>query len=583
MVVELLALRIRIDPNIKGIKIGSTEIKLVQMADDTTTFVNDINSLENIFKLLEIFERYAGLKLNKTKTEAMWLGKQRNNTITPLEIKWVREVHSLGIFFSYDNDSVVQKNFMDRAKEYKKILDIWSQRDLSLIGKITVLKSLAFSKIIYQCGVMNPPKEFEELITDISYKFIWKNKPEKIKRMTLISDYEHGGQKMIDIKSFLKAQKAMWMKRLVTKDNASWKAVPNLFLEQMLGTDTWKCDPSCVVKLKDFPDFYWQILKCWCEVKNLNNEIENPMDIRRQCLWYNNKIKVNKKEIWSERWHQKGINLIHDIVTKEGTFLTSEELTNKYQVKCNVLNYNAIKDALPLKWRTKLKTMNVPKNAISFQEQPFLKIGKIDKPIQIITNKEIYWSFVVKKQIKPIIIEKMQKELGIESTQWKEIFTLTKDINHTKMRAFQYRVLFNLIPCNWYLNKIKRSGTDKCPLCNLLDDITHYFYECNETRVFWNGFLNWWKQMTGDEIKLNKTVIIVGYLEKYVNSTLLNVCIVLAKWNIYRSKLDQSNPFFYKFLCDIKYNMKIEKIIALKNNKLMKYNKIWEILEEYIT
>ena len=60
---------------------------------------------------------------------------------------------------------------------------------------------------------MNPPEKFEELITDISYKFIWNNKPEKIKRKTLIAEYEEGGQKMIDINSFLKAQKAMWVKR----------------------------------------------------------------------------------------------------------------------------------------------------------------------------------------------------------------------------------------------------------------------------------------------------------------------------------------------------------------------------------
>jgi hypothetical protein len=43
MVVEILAHKIRTDTDIKGIKIGSTEIKLVQMADDTTTFVKDIN------------------------------------------------------------------------------------------------------------------------------------------------------------------------------------------------------------------------------------------------------------------------------------------------------------------------------------------------------------------------------------------------------------------------------------------------------------------------------------------------------------------------------------------------------------
>ena len=129
------------------------------MADDTTAFVEDTQSLENMIKILQLFEQYAGLKLNKTKTEAMWLGKDINNRITPLEIKWVKTVHSLGIFFSYDTDSVIQKNFMDRAKEVKRILDMWSQRDLSLIGKITILKSLAFSKIIYQCGVIDPPKK----------------------------------------------------------------------------------------------------------------------------------------------------------------------------------------------------------------------------------------------------------------------------------------------------------------------------------------------------------------------------------------------------------------------------------------
>ena len=41
--------------------IGNTEIKLVQMADDTTAFVEDINSLENMFKILKLFEQYAGI------------------------------------------------------------------------------------------------------------------------------------------------------------------------------------------------------------------------------------------------------------------------------------------------------------------------------------------------------------------------------------------------------------------------------------------------------------------------------------------------------------------------------------------
>ena len=47
--------------------IGKTEIKLVQMADDTTSFVQDIKSLENMFTLLQLFEKYAGLNLTKQR------------------------------------------------------------------------------------------------------------------------------------------------------------------------------------------------------------------------------------------------------------------------------------------------------------------------------------------------------------------------------------------------------------------------------------------------------------------------------------------------------------------------------------
>ena len=212
------------------------------MADDTTVFIEDTDSLKNIMDILKTFEQYAGLKLNKTKTEAMWIGKDINNVTTPLGIKWVKHVHSLGIFFSYDSDYVVQKNFDDRAKEFKRILDMWLQRDLSLIGKITILKSLAFSKVIYQCEVLTCPPTFIENMNDLAFSFVWNNKPNKIKRTTLIADYEKGGLKMLDIDSFLKAQKAMWVKRLLTPENASWKALPLLYLKDLLGKDTFKCN-----------------------------------------------------------------------------------------------------------------------------------------------------------------------------------------------------------------------------------------------------------------------------------------------------------------------------------------------------
>jgi exonuclease III len=583
MVVEILANKIRKSNNIKGIKIGTTEIKTVQMADDTTAFMEDTKSLEHLLEILNKFEQYAGLKLNKTKTEAMWIGKQINNVNTPLEIKWVKHIRSLGIFFSYDNDYVVQKNFMDRAKEFKRILDMWQQRNLSLIGKITILKSLAFSKIIYQCGILDSPPKFIEHINDLAYKFLWSNKKDKIKRKTIIAEYEDGGLKMLDITSFIKAQKAMWVKRLVSEEQGSWKALPMLYLSELLGKDTFKCNMSCNTKPPDIPIFYWNIIESWFELKTLTTETKSTFEIRRETLWLNKHIILNKEELNWKTWSQNGINQIHDIVDSQGKFLSPEVLEEKYNIKVNMLQYISLKDTIPANWRKTLKQIKVNREAISFTETIHVMIHKNLKPINNITNKDIYWVFIRNKQVEPIITYQMEQTLNIQHEQWKQIFTMSAVVKGTKLRAFQYKILFNLIPCNLYLHRIQRNDSDKCATCNELDDLNHYFYLCQETTTFWRSFTTWWKNMTGGQKVLSKKVILVGILDKDGNHDTLNACLILAKWHIYKNKIKESSIFFYKFLCDLKYYIQIEKTIAIKNGKIIQYNYNWQQIENYIT
>jgi hypothetical protein len=43
------------------------------------------------------------------------------------------------------------------------------------------------------------------------------------------------------------------------------------------------------------------------------------------------------------------------------------------------MKYNTLKDAIPRQWRTVVKTMQIPQEAISFQEEPHLNIGKTPK------------------------------------------------------------------------------------------------------------------------------------------------------------------------------------------------------------
>jgi hypothetical protein len=514
----------------------------------------------------------------------MWIGKDRNSTQTPVDVKWVKEVHALGIFFSYDTDSVVQKNFMDRAKEFERILNMWSQRDLSLIGKITVLKSLAFSKVTYQSGTLTTPAEFIKTIIDIAYKFVWQNKPEKIKRSTLIADYDKGGLKMLEIGSFLKAQKAIWVKRLSTPDNASWKAAPKFYLQQFLGENTFKCNMDCKDKPRGFPHFYWQVLQSWFEIKKITEEEhKTPMDIRRECLWLNRHIKVKKQVVKWKNWHEKGINLIHDLVDENGNFVTFKNLEETFGIKSNALTYNALKDAIPPKWRLKLKTMKIPKEAVSFNEEIHLKISKEAKNINKITNRDLYWTLIKKIQVEPIFIEKLQNDLGIKSEEWENIFTIPKIMMQTKIRTFQYKLLFSLLPCNWYLKRIQKSETDKCNICQELDDTAHYMFECPGVVPFWNSFMNWWNNLTDGTVFLDKRSALTGFVGPHRDFQTLNTCLLLAKWHVYRSKLGEAKIFFYNYLCDVRNNLAMEKTIAIKNNKMEKFVTKWQAVEDYIT
>jgi hypothetical protein len=454
---------------------------------------------------------------------------------------------------------------------------------LSIIGKITLLKSLAFSKVLYQCGVMVAPQDFVEDINDLAYKFVWSNKPEKIKRMTLIADYEHGGQKMLDIQSFLKAQKAMWVKRLLSPDSASWKALPNLFLGSLLGNDTFKCNIDCKVRPKNFPEFYWEVLKYWFEAKEITQKNDSAFDIRRESLWLNKNIKVNNKELRSKLWHDNGINIIHDIVDDRGIFLNSTEIETKFGIKCDILKYDTLKDAIPPTWRKVLQSMKITQEAISFREMLNLKINNNIINIEKLTNKNLYLVFIKKKQEKPIITQNRWNGLEINDERWKEIFTIPAIIRDTKIKAFQYKLLYNLLPCNLYLNRIKRSDTDKCEKCHILDDVTHYIVECEQVHLFWKGFNQWWNNWTDENIQLNKLNILTGVLGNKQKNRLLNACILLAKWHIYKNKLNQSEIFFYKFLCDLKYYLKIEKTIFLRIDKFNRYVDTWQKLEDSLT
>ena len=84
IVLELLAISIRNNDQIRGIVVDGNEIKLVTFADDMTSFVRDKLSHRTLFDTLKLFGTYSGLKtslkVNHDKTEIRLLGNMEINS-----------------------------------------------------------------------------------------------------------------------------------------------------------------------------------------------------------------------------------------------------------------------------------------------------------------------------------------------------------------------------------------------------------------------------------------------------------------------------------------------------------------------
>ena len=83
--------------NYEGISLSDFEIKITQMADDTTCFVKDKISLKNLIDVFENFEICSGLKINLDKTKAKALGPEPEPNNKPFRLDWVNDpIYTLG-------------------------------------------------------------------------------------------------------------------------------------------------------------------------------------------------------------------------------------------------------------------------------------------------------------------------------------------------------------------------------------------------------------------------------------------------------------------------------------------------------
>ena len=121
-------------------------------------------SFETLINILDNFANISDLKLNARKCQVLRIGSLTKSEVIYLKhrkFQWnSSKATALGMTFTTNKKSNFQVNLEPKIADFEKCLMQWQHRKLTLMGKITVIKSLALPKLIYVLSsLLNPPKD----------------------------------------------------------------------------------------------------------------------------------------------------------------------------------------------------------------------------------------------------------------------------------------------------------------------------------------------------------------------------------------------------------------------------------------
>ena len=580
LIIETIALKLKANVNIKGIKIGGITKIVSQFADDLWTATKyDKQSYKAQLKEFQEFQMYTGLSINYDKTEILRIGSLRNTQAkfySTLPIKWSDgPIRILGIMISNQTEYTKKLNYEIAIKKSEGILKTWNNRSLTLFGKTQLINALVMPQFLFRIQCLpSPDKQTLIKYRTMVNQFIWNGKKPKISYEKLILPIDKGGIKLIDLAKKDQSLKISLLLRLLNKqpDNFILAAlqhfvdIPNNLITKV------NCSAKDVCKIVS-NDFMRDLLLAWAKI-NCQQPRHNQ-DLADQCPWYNSFIKANGKMLTNKKLIEREVVKLQQLYDKNSaTWYTFDQFIQKYPNSINFLDYYTLIQNIPREW---LKIQRLQGgNTQRFTE----RIMKIDK-----VSKAVYDWLIIQKIPKMTARVRWEHKLAMEITDnvWqamlKDVFALT---NCTKLRWFQFRLLNHTLVTNVKRAKWNTTKTIS-PLCYYCqkenETVIHLLSQCDIVKkTIWTPLQKWLDYFCYIEFDPTPEVILLNrYKDSCMN--MVNTIILITKQYIYSTKCLQNTLSFRNLITKISQYKTMEEIVAKKSNKLNVHNRKWYLYD----
>ena len=574
LVSEILAINLRHNKLIKGITVNNEEYKLCQLADDTTLILHDIRSIVESISTMTDFKSYSGLNINLDKTVIIPLGICKNKHIKlPKELQKLsvnnQAFKTLGIWFSNDQEQMTELNFDRKLKNMEGLMNIWFSRNLTLKGKVTILKILVLPQITHLLSMCFCPHSILDQIDKLFFNFLWDKKSHKIKKGTIIAGHRDGGLAMPDIFTIHTKAKVSWLKRLNVDDESKWSKL----MWYMLNIDKHLINhkvPKSYANNSLTP-FHEQILHCWhqakCTSPNSVDEIYEEYLFDNMYICSNGK-PLDLKQFKLNKAKNKDLK-VKSLFDSNGGQINFLGLKQNLHWNISIFSYNLIYSAIPKAWKRKIRGFKPPENVHS---EFYLRIKGSLTNLNSISNKDLYSEILTYKIKEPTAISTWLDIFPfLEVVSWKNIFKNTHQVApDTYLQTFQFKIMHRLTNCNYNLFKWNIKDTPYCDYCNIhIDTLEHHFYLCAYCKSFWEKVGDYLTRSLNldKEPKLTICEVIFGiecaHNPRAVNRV-INMITLIGKWYINNNRANGKLLSIHEFISLVKSKMYIYKLIYEK-------------------
>lgn len=573
---EPLAVSIRTDPEIIGLKTGTLTEKISMYADDTLLYLADPGpSLHRALQTIERFGKFSGLKINWGKSQVLPI-----DTFPPTEfqatlpLQRVDTIKYLGINTSKNPADYITLNIKPLYSLIKTKTQSWTRLPLGVWGRINLIKMILLPKILYilwHTPTYIPLKHFK-IMESLLKPFVWGKNRHKIAWQTLKNPTDMGGTALPDLNHYYIASQLSQLYHIDKVDSERFR---------MLICPQWAQETSDSIyaitvgtKTNEGNTHKTSLLYQYRRIWELaNNKLNIPRHNDFTPLWCNRDLPELHNIHDPRPWLERGILYLHH-VWSNGTLKNFDTLKEEFHLANNmVFRFLQLRHAIQAQF-----PQPPPRSA----PNPLIAIIKDTDPKKLISCFYNMLTIPIATKITYGLKSRWERDLGnLENEEWEEALDTCKEVSpKLSDRLTQLNIIHRTYLTPHRIARYKHNCPTVCPMCKSTESsFYHLLWSCPQIQGLWKQIVTFLHDNMGSPVTLDPKQCLLGVfpspMEKYTK-VFLQETLFSCRKIIARKWMRPLPPEIKEWKAEVNGTLPYKRVIYINRGCPDKHNRIWD-------